>query len=459
MKKICNLLWVTAAMVSLYSCSEKPDKNIPPAPDGGLVRMTFSATMGELTRTTYSDLKVYWEPSDAITLFPGGNEFGSPTLSEDKTIATFSGMADPDVHTYYAVYPHAATNALSEGTFSVTIPGEQVAVAGGFASGANVSVAVTGTQEFQFKNLCALISFRFPHDEVAANTARITFRAKRADGGYWGLTGATTFELDENQIPINIEAQNDRVVVVAPAGGFKADTTYYVPVCPVGDCEGLEVVYTEADTGYTYTKSNDTGFALQRRTLFPAGTLPNPYDFSIVLDFESGWPFETPIVSLDNQSPAGETYPYSLVLGNQTVSIPVRFTGSTGTSGYSLTAGGLTTNIENATDIFSPAFTNRYLTSFKVDKLAAGRLNLNAMTSCAYNNTSVYFYLYSDKTIALDASGTPVKDAGTYNNLVYANMRAAKNRSQHLRLRDSGVTIRKIVLTYSVASPGPAPTQ
>ena len=62
--------------------------------------------------------------------------------SEDKTKASFTGIADLAADRYLAVYPHSAENSCtSEGTLSVNIPSEQTAVADGFASGANVAVA------------------------------------------------------------------------------------------------------------------------------------------------------------------------------------------------------------------------------------------------------------------------------------------------------------------------------
>ena len=76
----------------------------------------------------------------------------------------FTGVAYLDADSYYAVYPHSADNSCTaDGELLVTIPFEQMAVADGFASGANVSVAAWKNCDLSlendviFKNVCPLI--------------------------------------------------------------------------------------------------------------------------------------------------------------------------------------------------------------------------------------------------------------------------------------------------------------
>ena len=214
MKKTFRLFSAAVAAIVFASCADTigNDINAPETDasvqDGNLVQMTFSASMAEDvdSKTTYSARKVYWEASDAITVFSVGENvtktpFSDPELLENGAVARFSGVADASAETYYAVYPHSEANTYDNGTFSVVFPHTHVAVANGFPSGSNISVAVsekdaeaTG-QALQFKNVGALLAFSFADLETAWNTASVAFKAKKNDSEYWGLAGATTFTL------------------------------------------------------------------------------------------------------------------------------------------------------------------------------------------------------------------------------------------------------------------------
>ena len=333
MKKTFRLFSAAVAAIVFASCADTigNDINAPETDasvqDGNLVQMTFSASMAEDvdSKTTYSARKVYWEASDAITVFSVGENvtktpFSDPELLENGAVARFSGVADASAETYYAVYPHSEANTYDNGTFSVVFPHTHVAVANGFPSGSNISVAVsekdaeaTG-QNLQFMNVGALLAFSFADLETAWNTASVAFKAKKSDTEYWRLAGATTLTLDENDLPVAAEGDVQAVVVNAPDGGFKTGVTYYIPVIPVGACTGMELVYTDLN-GVTYTKKNDVGFELLRSYMFNVGKLPKPYnvdfldEFTVSLDFTNGWPFVEPCLAVANQS-TNDTYTY-----------------------------------------------------------------------------------------------------------------------------------------------------
>ena len=151
MKRINRMFWTLAAATVVAACAEEVNPSSSEI-DGNLVQMTLSASSDtELqSKTTYLGRKVYWEAEDEISVFSIGTEvvktgFAASSVSEDKTTATFTGLAAPGAETYLAVYPHSDANAfdLASQTLTVCIPTDQVAVANGFASGANVSVALS----------------------------------------------------------------------------------------------------------------------------------------------------------------------------------------------------------------------------------------------------------------------------------------------------------------------------
>ena len=286
MKRYFGPLFAAMTIVLAASCSEQIGNELV-SESANLVKMTFSASMGEEvdSKTTYSGRKVYWEESDAITVFSvaengvAKNVFSEPELLENRAVARFSGLADASADAYYAVYPHAESNNFSEDGISVKFPTTHTAFVNGFPSGSNIAVAVSvkdSEQNLQFKNVGALLSFSFKDLETALNTQSVTFKAKKNDTEYWGLSGATTFTLDENGLPIAAEGDSQEVVVNAPEGGFNTGVAYFIPVIPVGECTGMEVVYTDLN-GDTYTKRNDTDFELLRSYMFNIGQLRNPY--------------------------------------------------------------------------------------------------------------------------------------------------------------------------------------
>lgn len=465
MKRYFLPLFAVMTIASVASCSEQIE-----TPDNSeqtdLTKMTFSATMGEGVelKTTYAGRKVFWEATDEITVFSVGESvtktsFGEPELLENGAFARFSGLADATASTYYAVYPHSEGNTYADGTFSVTFPSTHTAVANGFPSGSNVSVAVSqkdadaAEQTAQFKNAGALLAFSFKELETALNTASVTFKVKKSDTEYYGISGSTTITLDENNLPVAAEGNEQEVVVNAPVGGFNTGVNYFIPVIPVGSFTGMEVIFTDLN-GDEYVKKNDTDSELLRSYMFNVGQLPNPYpeiefpdDFEVVVDFTDGWPFHSPYVS--NHVNGGETYYLIYNVGNRKKCLPIEINGPGGTETYYMTSNGLYFATNNNAQVYSPAIEDRYLTRILVNKTAKGRVNLNGKTSTSYSLTSVDYMIYSDKSI------------GTYNTgktITHTDVKAKVNTRYFIRARDEKVVIEKLTFTFSKTAPGNAPT-
>ena len=311
MKTMNRMFWAIAAAVVAVACAKETQMS-PVQESDGLVPMTFSASAeGEIqTKTTYSGRKVYWEAEDEISVFSIGTQvvktgFKATEVAEDGTWASFSGVAAPGAETYVAVYPHQDANAfdLATQTLTVNIPTEQAGVANGFASGANVSVALSmatpapaaegeeAQAEFlKFRNVGAMFCFKFETADDAAATKSVTFKAKKSDTEFWGLTGTASVTYDaQTGLPVATEGSVDHVTLVAPEGGFQSGPVYYLPVYPVGACTGLEVTFTDVND-VTYVKNNDLDAELKRNWLLNIGAIPDVYNtlpenITISLDF------------------------------------------------------------------------------------------------------------------------------------------------------------------------------
>ena len=172
-------------------------------------------------------------------------------------------------------------------------------------------------EPMKFKNVAAMLCVKFDSAEDAAATKSITFKAKKNDTEYWGLTGAASVTLDaENMLPVATEGTVDHVTLVAPEGGFQKNIVYYIPVYPVGTCTAIEAVFTDVDDK-AWTKTNELDAELVRNHLLNIGAIPDPYnhipeEISMTINFyndEIKWPFEN-WVNMSDQVPTGDTYTY-----------------------------------------------------------------------------------------------------------------------------------------------------
>ena len=309
MKRMNRMFWALAAATVAVACAKEVESSQVEI-EGGLVPITITASQDAdlQTKTTYLGRKVYWEAEDEISVFSIGTEcvktgFQVSAIAEDGTWASFEGLAAPGAETYVAVYPHSDVNAfdLASQTLTVNIPTEQTAVASGFASGANVSVALSTAAQvaegepeaaefMKFRNIGAMLCFKFDSATDAAATKSVSFKAKKNDTEYWGLTGKASVTYDSaTMLPVSSEGSIDHVTLVAPEGGFQTGIVYYVPVYPVGACTALEAIFTDVNDK-TWTKANQLDAELVRNNLLNIGAIPDVYDtlpevITISLDF------------------------------------------------------------------------------------------------------------------------------------------------------------------------------
>lgn len=332
MKKIYRYFFAAIAIASAASCAEQMEDNSALGTQNApaeFAQMTISASLGEVTKTTYNDQNVLWEGTESITVFSKGSE-GNPQefemtwCAEDKTEAAFSGLADLNAETYYAVYPHSTANACNaDGVLTVNIPTEQTAVAGGFAPGANVSVAAWQKSDLEsegniiFNNVCTLLSFGFETDADAVLTQSVTVRMKD-ETGYINIAGDVSVNYDEEG-DLNVsKGTASSIVLTAPTGGFVKGQTYYVLVAPVGKIAEMELTYTHTDATTTCTRRNSNIVAsLDRSSLVPLDIIPVAYDdlpqnIEVNIDFTGEWPLDPDCKAFETQKKLDvDEYTYS----------------------------------------------------------------------------------------------------------------------------------------------------
>lgn len=263
MKKI-NLFYSLCAFAlftSLVSCSKDEDfsnDNVDNSENTDsdvvtpeLVKMDFTAGFSIETKTSLQDDNgVIWNANDAISVFDGsGNR--KFTTTEGGESVTFTGEAI-EADSYIALYPYSEDNNYNDGKIYLTIPSEQQAVPGTFATGLNPSWAQTSkdSKSFQFKNIAALIKINLPYEIPAAK--KIILSAKGGET----LTANYTLSVNENAVLSDIGGSTSSTVsLIAPADGFKSNVDYYFVVAPVTLQKGLTLKIVDSDENVILEKS------------------------------------------------------------------------------------------------------------------------------------------------------------------------------------------------------------
>ena len=283
MKHLFGALPLVALALSFTACGNDETFGEPETtPAGNQVTMTFTANAPAPAADTRTSLvegtQVYWTPGDVIGVYScipddegafvteePGNPF-TTDLTEAAPTASFTGKATEGALQYIAVYPQdkfAYCEWSSEGTMlGFTLPSEQTAVAGGFATGLNPSLAMTADMggDLTFKNLCALVKF-----SISGGDADALKSVTLTDLGSTGLSGTAQYGYAPS---MGMEVVMAVVPYVTLTGPFTTGTDYYFVVAPSVDGyyapaalkNGFSLTFTRQDgTSFTKTASGGIG--------------------------------------------------------------------------------------------------------------------------------------------------------------------------------------------------------
>lgn len=279
MKHLFGALPLAALALSFTACGNHETFGEPETtPAGNQVTMTFTANAPAPAADTRTSLvegsRVYWTPDDVIGVYScipntdygsfvaeePGSPFTTDLLAAAPT-ASFTGEATEGASQYIAVYPRdmfAGCMWSSESTMlGFTLPPVQTAVAGGFATGLNPSLATTDDMggDLTFKNLCALVKFR-----ISGGNADELKSVTLTDLGSIGLSGTTQYVYAPS---MDMEMVRAVVPSVTLTGSFTTGTDYYFVVAPSVDApaalkNGFSLTFTRQD-GKSFTKTASGG--------------------------------------------------------------------------------------------------------------------------------------------------------------------------------------------------------
>ena len=234
MKKYILSGVILGLVVIISSCSKEVDDEVSGT---SKVRMEFRAGIDAVSRTVLTENnKVEWEADDAISLFDSdsNNKF---TTSTSGPSVTFTGTAQGNLETYYALYPYNENAMISGSEITTTLSAEQTALAGSFAKMLNPSVAKSGADKLlNFKNACAVVKFTL--GAGVTNVVKAMFRGNDGEA----LAGTLKIDVSDSAPVTMVETGEGTGVTLTSNEGFVTGTDYYFVVAPLELKKGITLL-------------------------------------------------------------------------------------------------------------------------------------------------------------------------------------------------------------------------
>lgn len=250
MKKYILSGVILGLVVIISSCSKEVDDEVSGT---SKVRMEFRAGIDAVSRTVLTENnKVEWEADDAISLFDSdsNNKF---TTSTSGPSVTFTGTAQDNLGTYYALYPYNESATISGNMIITKLPAEQTALAGSFAKMLNPSVAKSGADKsLNFKNACAVVKFTL--GAGVKNVVKAMFRGNDGEA----LAGTLKIDVSDSAPVTTVETGEGTGVTLTSSGGFVIDTDYYFVVAPLELKKGITLVLYDSNGKEWKRRSGNT---------------------------------------------------------------------------------------------------------------------------------------------------------------------------------------------------------
>lgn len=252
MKK-CFIPFLILGTLLLYSCTEEAEEIIAEEDEAIVdeapsnvekVEMEFKAGNDAVSRTILTtDNAVDWETWDAISLFDpdSNNKF---TTSSSGASVTFTGSAQDNQDTYYALYPYDAEATISGSIITTTLPAEQTAREGSFDKMLNPSVAKSGNDKIlKFKNACAVVKFTLGSVPDGKNIVKAMFRGNNGES----LAGTLNINFAGTTPITTVKEASESEVILTNSEIFATATYYYFVVAPVELKKGLTLVFYDSN--------------------------------------------------------------------------------------------------------------------------------------------------------------------------------------------------------------------
>jgi hypothetical protein len=244
MKTLRIIFGIAAFSILAGACTNEVEL---PFTDESESRLTATIEGSPETRTTlgpeaYGVSKVLWSEHDCIGIRVDNEDiFNAFALVEGAGTgrAVFSGYGSGSK--YVAVYPFSSITEIGDDEASIVLPSEQAYTEGSFSSGSYPMVAVSGSTDLEFRNLCSVLKVSMTGHHMVT---RLMFRSNDGSVKVSGpatvsfsdpanpvLTmsedGCDSLTVDVGEVLLDSESQKDFYLVL-PAQTYKGGFTLRV---------------------------------------------------------------------------------------------------------------------------------------------------------------------------------------------------------------------------------------
>ena len=280
MRKIGTLIPVLAFALACQNVQEAQDTPVAPLVEEDSDTV-FYATMESQEDGTKvyadGDLRVRWDAEDRISIFrkeTGNREyvFLGETGANAGEFAEAEGSNPVPGETLpynYAVYPYSSETSIdTEGTISLTLPGEQAYRENTFGRGVSPMVAVSEDYSLIFKNAGTFLAVQLYGDGITVSG--ITFRGNKQEK----LAGSATITTALDGAPVlsvTGEETSEEVSIVCASPvtiGIDSEhaTVFWFVLPPTAFEEGFTVLVEDSE-GNIYRKTSNKERTLVRNHL------------------------------------------------------------------------------------------------------------------------------------------------------------------------------------------------
>lgn len=276
MKKIYSYMFAAVAMFAMVACSKENIENGPvheiPA---DAVKMTYSASLSEDTKTIISGKTSLWSGTENIAVLGNYYYNFSATLETPSASAEFSCDAYSAGETeVLAIYPYAATYTynLAQKTISkVVIPTEQKAPQGSYDRNAHCAVAYSvDGKTLEFKNAVSLFKFTVNMDGLTKVCIYVPETSKAS------VVGTGTISYNDGTPTFTAEKSVKYVDVLPSAGNtFVKGQTYYFAVAPGSYPDGFTFEINTSSAKHVYMKTTKAQ-TLEVNKVYDLGSIAEP---------------------------------------------------------------------------------------------------------------------------------------------------------------------------------------
>lgn len=284
MNYIKTSLWALAAM-TLVACSNDDDQQSTITP----VSKSFSASIGDITRTTLSNDAdnpyPIWSANDGLKVYNATTQSSADfTISSGvgSRAADFTGTISVENEAQNKFYAFYCGNATGENApqlvttgetpqISATIPAEQPTTAG-FHPELHFMTACTTGNAFKFKNAMSLLKISITENMMPGNSyqdfviRRIRFKANKTSENIAGTFTATI--ADDGTIGDYTVTNGTNEITIGDGETELAVGDYYIAILPCEFSEGFTLAF-EDELDYSTTKNNLKVYDRIKDTAFP----------------------------------------------------------------------------------------------------------------------------------------------------------------------------------------------